>query len=67
MADVFNAAFYGETAKLKGLIDRGGDVHWKNVRRRLARACARLVAARARSSAEGTSCFSPRNQLRAQP
>ena len=67
MADVYNAAFDGETAEVRRLIDRGGNVNYKTVRRRLARVRARLVAARARSSAEGTSCFSPRSQLRAQP
>ena len=36
MADVYSAAFYGEAAKLQGLIDRGGDVNYKTVRRRLA-------------------------------
>ena len=38
MADLFNAAFYGHDAEVRQLIDRGGDVHFKNVRRRLCRA-----------------------------
>jgi hypothetical protein len=53
MADVFKAAYYGETAKLQGLIDRGGDIHWKNVRRRLARA----------SSPRARALFGRRNPL----
>ncbi len=56
MADVYNAAFDGETAKLQGLIDRGGDVNWKNVRRRLA---ARPRPPRRRARA----LFGRRNQL----
>ena len=38
MADLYNAAYYGRDAEVRQLIDRGGDVHWKNVRRRLCRA-----------------------------
>jgi hypothetical protein len=63
MADVWNAAFHGETAKLQGLIDRGGDVNYKTVRRRLA-ARPRPPSHRARAlrpkepaaSDHGTSC-----------
>ena len=57
MADLYNAAFYGEAAKLQGLIDRGGDVHWKNVRRRLAARPPRPPRRRARA------LFGRRNQL----
>ena len=46
MADnVWNAASRGDAAEVRRLIDRGGDVHFKDVRLALPRARARLVAA----------------------
>ena len=70
MANLYNAALNGRDAEVRQLIDRGGDVHYKDVRRRLPRARrapassprARSSAAsspRARSSAEGTSRLGP--------
>ncbi len=64
MADVYNAAFHGETAEVRQLIDRGGNVNWKDVRRRLCRAPAPASSPRARAlrqkepaaSAHGASC-----------
>jgi hypothetical protein len=57
MADVYSAAFYGEAAKLQALIDRGGDVNYKTVRRRLAARPPRPPRRRARA------LFGRRNQL----
>ena len=60
MADLYNAAFDGHDAEVRRLIDRGGDVHFKDVRRRLPRARrAPASSPRARSAAKGTSRLGP--------
>ena len=60
MANLYNAALNGRDAEVRQLIDRGGDVHYKNVRRRLPRARrAPASSPRARSAAKGTSRLGP--------